>query len=163
MIADIISALRIVFGLCMLCFKPFSALFYVFYSLGGITDMLDGFVARKLKIESDFGEKLDSVADIVFFICCAVKILPHIKLNLFIVIWVIIIAALKLIGNLIFFFKYKSLLSNHNILNKITGLMLFAFSYIINIVNVNAFAFTVCVVATFAAISDFFKNLSKGE
>ena len=69
MIADIISALRIVFGLCMLCFKPFSALFYVFYSLGGITDMLDGFVARKLKIESDFGEKLDSVADIVFFIC----------------------------------------------------------------------------------------------
>lgn len=38
----------------------------VLYSLCGVTDVLDGFLARKLHTESKAGEWLDSFADLFF-------------------------------------------------------------------------------------------------
>lgn len=35
--------------------------------IGGLTDLLDGFVARKLKETSDFGAKVDSFADFTYY------------------------------------------------------------------------------------------------
>ena len=60
---------------------PFFALpstgFYVVYTFGGLTDAVDGTVARKLKLESEFGAKLDSVADLLFYAVMLLKLLPH--------------------------------------------------------------------------------------
>ena len=41
--------------------------FFLIFALGGVTDALDGFFARKLKMKSDFGSKLDTIADIIFY------------------------------------------------------------------------------------------------
>ena len=66
MIANFVTSLRIVFSLIMLYFPVFSPGFYACYLLAGITDMVDGSVARRFGTESEFGEKLDTVADTIF-------------------------------------------------------------------------------------------------
>ena len=65
--ANIITCSRVLFSLILLFTKAFSTSFYALYIMAGITDVLDGIVARKFKLESEFGEKLDTVADI--FVC----------------------------------------------------------------------------------------------
>ena len=51
-------------------------MFYALYCIAGVTDMMDGAVARKTGSVSKFGSKLDSVADFVFIAVCLIKMLP---------------------------------------------------------------------------------------
>ena len=51
----------------MLFFTVFSPLFFVFYLLAGFSDMIDGTIARKTNTASEFGAKLDTVADLIFY------------------------------------------------------------------------------------------------
>lgn len=60
MIANFVTILRIVFSLIMLFFSVLSPGFYFCYLLAGITDMVDGTIARKPGTESEFGQKLDT-------------------------------------------------------------------------------------------------------
>ena len=46
-IANIITGSRIVFSIALLFFPPLSSAFYVLYAAAGLTDMIDGTVARK--------------------------------------------------------------------------------------------------------------------
>ena len=60
--ANAITLLRISGTAVLLFLRPFSPAFFVVYTLTGVTDVLDGFVARKTGTASDFGAKLDSAA-----------------------------------------------------------------------------------------------------
>lgn len=51
--------------LCALTSRPDLAVYLIF--LGAIFDFLDGFVARKLKVDGEMGKQLDSLADMVTF------------------------------------------------------------------------------------------------
>ena len=75
-VADIITLLRISGTVLLLFLKPLSVKFFLIYALTGITDVLDGWVARRLKIDGDFGAKLDSVADLLFYAVMLSRILP---------------------------------------------------------------------------------------
>jgi CDP-diacylglycerol--glycerol-3-phosphate 3-phosphatidyltransferase len=78
----------------------------------GLTDMLDGYVARKLKIQTVVGSWLDSIADFVFFISFIV----------FAVIFVRdIIVDLRYFIIVIILMKYKKPGFLHTIGNKIAG------------------------------------------
>ena len=46
--------------------ESFSIYFNITYIYCGISDMLDGFIARKSKSESEIGDRLDSTADVLF-------------------------------------------------------------------------------------------------
>ena len=64
--ANVLTFSRILFAIAMLLASPFSAVFWICYLCAGLSDVLDGIVARKCKQESDFGARLDSIADFVF-------------------------------------------------------------------------------------------------
>ena len=53
-----------------------SVVFWLIYGFCGISDIADGWLARKLKCVTKTGALLDSVADICFVACCAWKLLP---------------------------------------------------------------------------------------
>ena len=78
-IANIITSSRILCSICLLLCPVFSVTFYIMYLFCGITDMVDGTIARKTKSASESGARLDSVADIVFVAVCFAKILPLIQ------------------------------------------------------------------------------------
>ena len=53
-----------------------SPMFFAIYALTGLTDVLDGWIARKMGSASQFGAKLDSVADLIFYAVMLIMIFP---------------------------------------------------------------------------------------
>ena len=154
MIANIVTFLRIVFSLIMLYFAAFSPGFYICYLLAGITDMVDGSVARRLGTESEFGEKLDTIADIIFVAAALYKLLPDIALATGIWIWTGIIAVVKVINIISGFVVQKRFVAVHSLANKITGIALFLLPLTLPFVDIKYTAVLVCMLATFAAVQE---------
>ena len=124
-IANIITGSRIIFCLPLLFIPLSSAWFYVFYLFCGLTDMIDGTIARKTETDSEFGARLDTVADIVFMFVCWVKMLPLMYIPVWLWVWIIIVALIKIFNIAFVLIHKKKLISIHSMLNKITGFALF--------------------------------------
>ena len=154
MIANYITVSRILFSLLLLCFSPSSRIFAVFYLLCGVTDVLDGFAARKLHTESEKGAVLDSAADLFFAVVYAMKILPLLNIPLWIWIWTAIIATAKVTGILIASKKAQRLSIEHSFGNKLTGLLLFFLPLSVCVADVKYGAVLVCIVATVTVIKE---------
>ncbi len=153
-IANIITICRISCSVCLLFCPVFSACFYVVYLFCGFTDMVDGTVARSTNAVSEFGAKLDTVADIAFISVSSFKIFPTIHIQKWLWVWVSIIAVVK-IGNYIWGIIYhKKIVSLHTISNKITGLFLFLLPLTMPFVEAHCSIPVVCAVATFSAIQE---------
>ena len=151
-IPNILSALRILGAICLLFFSQAGVAFWIIYGLCGISDMLDGFLARKLHAESQAGAVLDSVADICFVACCAIKLFPVLQIPTWLWIWAGVLVLIKLVNQISALVVCKRFCFPHTLANKVTGLLLFisvpmAFWSIIPIA-------IVAVVATFAAIQE---------
>ncbi len=117
-IANIITGFRIVFSVLLLMFPAFSSGFFAMYLAGGITDMLDGAVARKTNSVSSFGSRLDSLADFVFMLSVLVKILPMIDIPIWTLLWTAAIAVVKIAGNITGFVRNKKFLAEHTVRNR---------------------------------------------
>jgi len=50
-------------------------LYVLLYAVIGMTDILDGRIARHFHVESEIGERLDVFGDILFFLCIAASLL----------------------------------------------------------------------------------------
>lgn len=156
-IADIITLTRIIGSIDLLSTKVFTKEFFVIYTYCGISDALDGFVARKLKTESKLGSVLDSISDLIFYSMLFYKIWPTLKDVLpaffFTIIWTIF--GIRVSCYAYVYAKEKKFASEHFKLNKITGLMLFVLPYIVKTDFFVYYAAVVCLVAFIAAIYEY--------
>ena len=160
-IANIITGSRIVFSLSLLFIPLSSAWFYALYLLCGLSDMIDGTVARRTSSASEFGAKLDTVSDFVFMTVALIKFLPHLHLPVWLWIWIGVIAMIKL-GNAAWgFVRTKKLISPHTLLNKITGLLLFLLPMTISFVDPAYTLPIVCTIATVAAMHEVYDTYSE--
>ncbi|MDP4118803.1 MAG: CDP-alcohol phosphatidyltransferase family protein, partial [Bacillota bacterium] len=71
---------------------PFSIFFWICYLLGGLSDLLDGFVARRLNQQSAAGAKLDSIADMVFGVAIFIVVIKNIHVPVWLWICITLIA-----------------------------------------------------------------------
>ena len=124
-IPNIITALRLLGAVCLLPGDPAGAAFWVIYGLCGVSDMVDGYLARRLHAESRTGAVLDSVADICFVACCAIKLLPVLQIPTWLWIWAGVIVLIKLVNQVSALAVCKHLCFPHTKANKLTGLLLF--------------------------------------
>ena len=154
MIANIITISRILFSLLLLVFSPYSCPFAVLYLLCGVTDVLDGFIARKLHTQSEKGARLDSIADLIFAVIYAVRILPLLSLPYWIWVWTAVIAVIKIAGIAISGRKANRLSIEHSFGNKLTGILLFLLPLSVYITDVKYGAILVCITATVTAIRE---------
>ena len=95
-IANIVSSSRILLSITLLFCTVFSVCFYGIYLLCGFTDMVDGTVARKTNSVSEFGARLDTIADFLFFAVTLIKLLPVIHIPKCIWVWIVVIAIIKI-------------------------------------------------------------------
>ena len=138
-----------------LLFCPmFSACFYGLYIFCGLTDMVDGTVARKTGAASSFGARLDTVADFLFVIASFVKLIPVIRIPVWTWVWVAVIAVVKLVNLFWGILGRKQIPSLHTIANKATGLCLFLLPLTMPFADLRYTAPVVCVIATIAAIQE---------
>ena len=153
-IANLLTSCRIILSLIMLLFPVFSLGFYFCYLLAGITDMLDGMIARNLGVESEFGEKLDTIADFIFVISALYKLLPVTEIRMGIWIWIGVIAVIKVINIISGFVTQKRFVAVHSWTNKITGLVLFVLPFSFSVIDIKYSSVVVCLLATFAAVQE---------
>ena len=116
--------------------------------------MVDGTIARKTKSVSEFGARLDTVADSVFVAACFVKILPLMQFPTWLWNWIVIIAIIK-IGNVVWGpISNKKLVSIHTILNKVTGFILFLLPLTFGFIEPIYSSAIVCFMATLSAFDE---------
>ena len=124
-IPNILSALRLLGAVCLLICDPTGAAFWVIYGLCGVSDMADGYLARRLHAESKAGAVLDSVADFCFVACCAIRLWPILQIPTWLWIWAGLIVIIKIINQIFALVAHKRLCFPHTLANKLTGFLLF--------------------------------------
>ena len=153
-IANIITGSRAILSLPLLFIPLSSAWFYILYIFCGLTDMIDGTIARKTGVVSKYGATLDTVADFVFMLVCGVKILPIMHIPVWLWVWIIIVALIKTFNIAFVFIRKKKLISIHSVLNKTTGFALFLFPLSLTFVETTYSVATICVLTTIAAMQE---------
>ena len=152
--ANTLTISRVVLSVALLLPDAFSLPFFLIYALAGLTDMLDGFVARKTGTESELGAKLDSIADLVLTIVCLVKVLPAISVPTWLWAWMAAIALVKVANVISGLVIERRLVLPHTIANKAAGLVAFLVPFTIPMLGVTVPAIVACAIATFAAVQE---------
>ena len=153
-LANIITSVRILCSLALLFCPAFSVAFYALYITAGLSDIADGWIARKTNTVSAFGSKLDTVADIIFVVVCLIKLLPVMDIPVWLYVWIGVIALIKVINIVSGYVVQKRFVAVHSVMNKVTGALLFVFPLTLSIVDLKYSTIVVCVIATFAAIQE---------
>lgn len=151
-----ITSIRILATVIMLFLNPLSPSFYFTYTISGITDVADGYVARKTKQVSEFGARLDSIADIIFYSVMVFKLFSILWKKIPAVIWCIAFTtvAVRLVSYALAAIKYKRFASLHTYMNKFTGFLFFLIPYTIKSGFFIAFAVLTCCVGTIATVEE---------
>ena len=161
---NIITVFRVIGALGLLFVSDENPIFWVLYFVCGISDMLDGYLARKLHCESRTGALLDSMADIVFVVCCCIKLIPVLVLPNWLWIWFFVIVLIKVINQISALVIYKKCVFPHTIANKVTGFLLFVGIPVTIFVESLIPIIIIAIFATFAAIQEghFIRSLKSG-
>ena len=158
-IPNCITLIRVI-GTSLLIFtEPFSTIFFILYFLCGGSDVLDGYIARKFKLCSKFGAISDSVADAFFIIITLIKVLPSLKLKLWMIVWIVSIFIIKVLSLIIGFFRFNEVAFLHTYANKLAGIILFFTPLIYEILGINICMAIVCSMATFSALEEVIINI----
>jgi len=157
-IPNALSIARIPLSLSILLVQPFSALFFALYVLCGATDALDGFIARKFNATSALGARLDSVADFVFFGAALYVFLTALAIPAYLIIWAIVIVAVRFMGLGRAFSKYKEWAALHTYAYKIAGFVFFCFPFLAALLGVVTAGIMLCGIATLATAEEIYIN-----
>ena len=152
--ANTITFFRIAASVLLFFCPVFFPAFYVFYIAAGLSDMLDGFVARKTDTVSKPGARLDTIADFVFVVVCLIKLLPVLRIPAWLYAWIGIIALIKVVKIISGFAVQKRFVTVHSDMNKVAGVLLFLLPLTINVIPLKCSSVVVCAAATFAAIQE---------
>lgn len=152
--ANYITLLRVFFAAGMVFTVPFTTAFWVCYVSGGLSDLLDGAVARGRKCQSQAGARLDSLADLVFAVALAVTVLGHIRLPAWIWTSGLCIALLRISGYVIGFYKYHTFSALHTWANKVAGALIFAFPVLYALMGMTIAGVLVCGAAFLSALEE---------
>ena len=131
------------------------AIFWTLYLLCGLSDILDGAVARLTGTVSRLGERLDTLADIVFVAVWMVLFIPAINVGRWLWIWTGIIAFIKVVNVIYGLAMKKGFVAKHTLANKASGILLFLLPIILlwEVIKV-PYIILVSLLATFAAVQE---------
>lgn len=124
-IPNIITVLRLLLTVCIVLSGFGTNSFYAMYLLAGISDCIDGFLARKMKAETELGARLDTIADAFLFLVVMIKVFPFILKMYYVVVSIIVIAIIRGISMLICWNRFHTITMLHTYSNKLAGFSVF--------------------------------------
>lgn len=159
--ADIITLFRIAGTMFLVVLRPISAAFFCVYALTGLTDVLDGWIARRTKTASEFGARLDSVADLLFYSVMLFRILPILWNTLPGDIWyaVAVSVIVRVSSYLVAAVKYRQFAALHTYLNKLTGVAVFFIPFFAAAPYQTVYCRVTCAIAVTAATEELIIHL----
>ena len=153
-IPDLLSMSRIVLCLPLLMVDAMTVPFWVLYVIAGLTDILDGFLARRWGVESKLGARLDSLADFVFVLTVGYKFFPLLKLPATLWMMIGLIALIKVANAISSYMVKRRIEFLHTRANKLTGFFLFIGMMAIGQSYFVPVAWMIACIALFAAIQE---------
>ena len=153
-IPNLLSTSRIALCLPLLLVDAMTVPFWVLYVIGGTTDMLDGFLARRWGVESKFGDRLDSLADFVFVLAVGFKLFPLLKLPTALWMMIVLIALVKIVNAISAYIVKHKMVFLHTKANKLTGFLLFIGMMAIGQSYFVPVVWMITCIALFAAIQE---------
>ena len=154
-IPNMITLSRIPMAVALPFVQSSPAVFWTLYLLCGLSDVLDGAVARSTGTVSRLGEKLDTIADIIFVAVWMLLFIPAIDVGRWLWIWTGVIALIKVVNVISGLAMKKGFLAKHTLANKATGILLFLLPMVILLEVIKVpYIVLVCLLATFAAIQE---------
>lgn len=162
-IANVITLSRIGFAAAMLFTEPLSFAFWLFYLLCGVSDSIDGPVARMSHQASDAGARLDSMADLCAAGAIVIVILKSASFPAWLWLCMAAIAFVKVACYGIGFLKYRAFAGLHTIMNKTAGVFVFAFPMLRVVIGFVPAGIIVCLVAFLASAEELTITLLPGE
>ena len=147
LLPNIITLFRIAGSLSLLLCDVTNVAYWLIYALCGISDIADGWLARKLKCVTKTGALLDSLADICFVACLCPLLLPILELPQWLWLWAGVIVLIKVVNQLSALVMYRHCYFPHTAANKATGFLLF--------IAVPMTFYTVIPITIVAAIASF--------
>ena len=161
-VPNIITSFRIIGTVALLFTKPMTRWFFIIYLITGFTDVIDGFIARKFGLTSDFGAKLDSVADLLFYSVMIIMMLPVLWAKLPSYIWFGAFMALffRFGAYITSAIKFKKFASTHSCLNKLTGACVFAIPFVLLLSFSTPIFIIICSMGIISSLTEFVKYLN---
>ena len=154
--ADTVTSVRTILSLFLAILPVLAPGFLAVYTLTGLTDVLDGWIARKTGTVSEFGARLDSIADLLFYGTMLVRLFPVLRQTLPAEIWYAVagILVVRLASYGTAAIKYHRFASLHTWLNKLTGAAVFLLPYFIVTPAGVGYSWVVCVLAAAASLEE---------
>ncbi|AIQ46308.1 CDP-alcohol phosphatidyltransferase [Paenibacillus sp. FSL R7-0273] len=162
-IPDLLTVMRMLGSLSLLFVEPVSGMFLTIYALCGVSDALDGYIARKTNSASEAGASLDSMADFLFIGVLLLIFIPILQLPVWILSWVAGIALIRGASLLVGWFRYSALAFIHTYANKAAGLLLFCFPFLYYLLGLTATASLLCIAASLSALEELAINIRSQE
>ena len=153
-IPNLLSMSRIALCLPLLLVDAMTMPFWVLYLIAGLTDILDGYLARRWGVESKFGARLDSLADFVFVLTVGYKFFPLLKLPATLWMMIGLIALIKVANAISSYMVKRRIEFLHTRANKLTGFFLFIGMMAIGQSYFVPVAWVIACIALFAAIQE---------
>lgn len=163
LVPNYITLSRIILAIMLLFFKPLSSVFLVIYVLCGITDLIDGPIARKTNTTSSLGAKLDSVADTILIAVSLFTLYPFLGLTHVIILWIFLIGGIRITSIGIALRRFKTYASIHTYGNKFTGFLLFVTPLWLSFIHSTIWTVFVCIIATLSAVEEFIIQITSKE
>lgn len=162
--ANVLTSMRIALSGILLLLEPLGTAFYCVYALAGLTDMLDGPLARKTGTESRIGEVLDSAADLIFAAVSLVRLLPVYKEEMPFWLWAAVAFVIYLKGKnaIAGYVMNGKIVTMHTPLNRLAGLALFALPLVCIWVPLTVYG-GFCAAAEVAATVDAFIRMLRNS
>jgi len=131
-------------------------MFWLFYGLAATTDLIDGPIARKLKVNNNFGSTFDTIADYFFLICIMICLFPILEISVQSYILIGTVFLLKIISLLLAYIKFKKIVSYHTYAIKFLALFIFTFPFWILFLNENLVVLILAILQSGAYIEELF-------
>ena len=155
-VADTVTSIRMAASLILLFIPIKSIWFYIIYTFAGLTDVLDGWLARKSGKASEFGARLDSISDLVFYGVLFVRFFPALYQILPGEIWCAVVGILcvRILAYVTAAVKYHRFASLHTWLNKLTGATIFLLPYTFMLSCTVVYCRIACMIALAASAEE---------
>lgn len=157
-VANAVTVLRIILSPLLVVIDPFSWGFVVLFIMCGISDITDGWIARRTATQSDFGGRLDSVADLIMFIALAWVVISHVGIPIYVWCLIAFVAIVKCMS-IVIGIRHGFSGLRHSALNKITGLVIFLSIPLMLHWEAIPVEIVVCCVAIIASLNELSLNL----
>ena len=140
LIPNLLTFLRILGAAALLLLAPLELPFLVVYTFCGFSDILDGFLARRWKLSSSAGALLDSIADFLLTAILLIIFIPYFGWPGWILVWIASIALVRISALIVCRIRFRQSAFLHTVSNKITGITLFCFPFLLWLLGLNVTA-----------------------